>query len=85
MPMIANEHVSITFADGTDCPDGQGVCLVSIKDVATGHEYMTTPQKLFEFAVDNGPVRESDADLCISQVVWQDPVAGTHHRPIQAS
>ena len=73
MPMIANEHVSITFADGTDCPDGQGVCLVSIKDVATGHEYMTTPQKLFEFAVDNGPVRESDADLCISQVVWQDP------------
>jgi hypothetical protein len=49
------------------------VCLVSIKDVATGHEYMTTPQKLFEFAVDNGPVRESDADLCISQVVWQDP------------
>ena len=71
--MIANEHVSITFPDGTDCPDGQGVCLVSIKDVATGHEYMTTPQKLFEFAVDNGPVRESDADLCISQVVWQDP------------
>ena len=67
MLMIANEHVSITFADG------QRVCLASIKDVVTGHEYMTTPQKLFEFAVDNGPVRESDADLLISQVAWQDP------------
>ena len=66
MLMIANEHVSITFADG------QRVCLASIKDVATGHEYLTTPQKLFEFAVDNGPVRESDADLLISQVAWQD-------------
>jgi hypothetical protein len=65
---VSNEHLSLQLDVGTP---GEvvmpGIRITSIRDKQVSHEYFSVPSCVFEYSVNNGPVRNASRDLEITK------------------